>query len=224
MALTIPQTVQPSERRQQLYSASQTLGPHDQRELLFCLQTEPPGAHWSEVGTGDSLFRSLTYNMRKRHTKNVSGYSKISICIKIILKVLCAAGFKIKDQSTSLWFLQDACSTKDWNKYSEVQFRLWNQTSNRYWSLVIWAYVLKFCLKLQLKHASNSLSPKGCSTAHSLRKTAGTYVPHDTFWEGRQYFKCFNTNIIMQHEQCKDLYSFRAFHLSSPLNKFFPQK
>ena len=71
VVLTIPQTVQPSEPLQQLYSASQTLDPHDQRELLFCLQTEPHGAHWSEVGTGDSLFRSLTYNMIKRHTKKM---------------------------------------------------------------------------------------------------------------------------------------------------------
>lgn len=113
VALTIPQTVQPSEHLQQLYSASQTLDPHDQHELLFCLQTELHGAHWSEVGTGDSLFHSLTYNTTKKDIlKNISDYSKLNTCIKIILKCCVLQASKSKTKALTSDFFQASIQQK----------------------------------------------------------------------------------------------------------------
>lgn len=105
VALTIPQTAQPSEHLQQLCSASQIPDPHGQHEPLFCLQTEPHGARWSEVGTGDSLFHSLTCNMIKRHTK-ICGklLRKTNASIKVILT--CCILQASKSKAKAFPFLQ----------------------------------------------------------------------------------------------------------------------
>lgn len=109
VALTIPQTAQPSEHLQQPCSASQTPDPHGQHEPLFCLQTEPHGARWSEVGTGDSLFHSLTCSIIKRHTK-ICGklLRKTNACIEVIFTCCILQVSKSKAKAfPSLWLFDN---------------------------------------------------------------------------------------------------------------------